>query len=170
MAIRDDAEPTARGKGGGVMRWLFVSALVIACSSCGDERLRSARSDSADRERPAETLGALLARLAVPTDRLVPLREVFSSPSIVGRQVRVAGHCISPSPLSVPEPPARGGDIWRLETDGTTVLVVGARPRACWSLEPRLVTLTVVVAEDTLAAIADLPAVPRRYLVVVDKK
>jgi hypothetical protein len=77
---------------------------------------------------------------------------------------------MSPSPLSVPEPPARSGQLWRLEADGTTVLVVGARPSACSSLEPRLVTLTVVVAEDTLAAIADLPAVPRRYLVLVDQE
>jgi len=152
------------------MRLLCVSALAIACCSCGDERLRSARGDTVDRERAPETLGALVARLAVPTDRVAPLREVFSSPTIVGRRVRVVGRCMSRSPLSVPEPPARGGQLWRLEADGTTVLVVGARPSACSSLEPRPVTLTVVVAEDTLAAIADLPAVPRRYLVVVDKK
>lgn len=152
------------------MRLLCVSALVIACGSCGDERSRSARGNAADRERASETLGAQLARLAVPMNRVVPLREVFSSPTIVGRRIRVAGHCASPPPLSVPEPPARSGQAWRLEADGTTVLVIGARPRACSSLESKVVTLTVVVAEDTLAAIADLPAVPRRYLVVVDKK
>ena len=152
------------------MRLLCVSALAIACCSCGDERLRSARGNTADRERASQTLGALLTRLAVPTDRVVPLREVFSSPTIVGRRVRVVGHCTSPPPLSVPEPPARSGEAWRLEADGTTVLVVGARPRACSSPEPKLVTLTVVVAEDTLAAIGDLPAAPRRFLVLVEKK
>ena len=152
------------------MRLLCVSALAIACCSCGDERLRSARGDTAGRERATETLGARVARLAVPTEHAAPLREVFSSPTIVGRRVRVVGRCMSPSPLSVPEPPARSGQLWRLEADGTTVLVVGARPGACSSLEPRLVTLTAVVAEDTLAAIADLPAVPRRYLVLVDKE
>jgi len=152
------------------MRLLCVSALVIACGSCGDERSRSARGNAADRERPSETLGARLAQLAVPMNRVVPLREVFSSPTIVGRRIRVAGHCASPPSLSVPEPPAGSGQAWRLEADGTTVLVIGARPTACFSLESRLVTLTVEVAEDTLAAIGDLPAVPRRYLVVVDKK
>jgi hypothetical protein len=153
-----------------VIRSLCISALVIACCSCGDERLRSARGNTADRERASETIGARLARLAIPTDRVVPLREVFSSPTIVGRRVRVVGHCKFPPALRVPEPPARGGDAWQLEADGTTVLVVGARPGACASLEPRLVTLTVVVAEDTLPAIGDLPPAPRRYLVLVDKK
>ena len=38
------------------MRLLCASALVIACSSCGDERLRLARGNTADRERASETL------------------------------------------------------------------------------------------------------------------
>jgi hypothetical protein len=157
------------------MRLLCVSALVIACTSCGDERSRSASGNSADRERPTETLGARLSRLAGPREaegRLVPLREVASSPAIVGRRVRVAGHCGFPISLRVPEPPANGGEAWLLEADGTTMLVVGARPSACSEASRRstMLTLTVVVAEDTLAAIGDLPGAPRRYLLVVDTK
>jgi len=154
----------------GVSRSLYALALVMSCVSCGDDRSRSARGNTAGRERASETLGARLSRLAVAPDRLVPLREVFSSPTIVGRRVRVVGHCTSRRPLSVPEPPARTGEAWQLEAEGTTVLVVGTRPRACSSPEPRLVTLTVVVVEDTLAAIGDLPAAPRRYLLLVDRK
>jgi len=151
------------------MRLLCVSALVIACCSCGDERLRSARN-TADRERASETLGARLSRLAVPADRVVPLREVFSSPTIVGHRVRVVGNCAPTHGLTVPEPPARSRETWQFEADGLSVLVVGTRPSACSSLEPRPLTLTVFVAEDTLGAIGDLPAAPRRYLVLVGKR
>jgi hypothetical protein len=150
------------------MRLLCVSALIIACCSCGDERLRSARGDTADRERASETFGARLAELVASPDRVVPLRDVVSSRSIVGRRVRVVGRCASP--LSVPEPPARSTEAWQFEADGITVLVVGARPGACSAPKSSLLTLSVVVAEDTLTAIGDLPAAPRRYLVLLETK
>lgn len=153
------------------MRLLCVSALVIACSSCGDERLRSARGDTTGRERASEALGTFGARLVdlvASPDRVVPLRDVMSSRSIVGRRVRVVGRCALL--LNVPEPPAQGGPAWQLEADGTTVLVVGTRPSGCSARNPTLVTLTVVVAEDTLSAIGDLPRVPRRYLVRVEAR
>lgn len=108
----------------------------------------------------------VIACLSRDEDRVVTLREVMSSPTIVGHRVRVVGRC-SPSSLRIPEPPARSQDAWQLEADGAAMLVVGAQPRACVIREPTLLMLTVVVAEDTLAAIGDLPGAPRRYLVLV---
>jgi hypothetical protein len=151
------------------MRWLLCAAsLVIACGSCGRDRLRSARGDSADRERAAQTLGERLAELVTTSDSVVPLREVISSRSLVGRRIRVAGRCAFP--LTMIEPPAGRRDTFQLEADGITVLVVGQRPSRCSRRDPAPLTLTVVVREDTLSAIGDLPTTPRRYLLLVDAK
>jgi hypothetical protein len=144
---------------------LCTFALVLACVSCGDDRSRSARGNTADRERVLETLGARLAQVIASPDRIVPLREVFASRSIVGRRVRVVGRC-APR-LGLPDPPARSGEEWQLQADGLTVVVVGHRPRSCLAAESKMLMLTVVVAEDTLAAIGDLPSTPRRYLILV---
>jgi len=149
------------------MRLLCVFALVIACSSCGDDRLRSARGgDSADRERVGETLSARLSRLTLSPAGPVPLRDVVASPALVGRRVQVVGRCSLH--LRVPDRPAHSRETWQLEGDGVTVLVVGAPPSACTARHDSSLIVTAVVAEDTLAAIGDLPSAPRRYLVLVE--
>jgi hypothetical protein len=123
---------------GHVMRRLCVSALVIARGSCGHE----------------------------PPARTVTLHDVVASPKLIGQRVRVVGRCSSQ--LGVPERPARGGETWQFESDGVTVLVVGTLPNPCTAKRESVLTITAVVAEDTLAAIGDLPGAPRRYLVLVD--
>lgn len=109
-----------------------------------------------------------MARLAWLPDRTVSLHDVAASRMFVGRRVKVVGRCSSH--LGVPERPARGGEPWQLEGDGVTLLVVGPLPRACTARREPVLTITAVVAEDTLAAIGDLPGAPRRYLVLVDAR
>jgi hypothetical protein len=120
------------------MRRLCVSVLVIVCGSCGHE----------------------------PPVRTVTLHDVVASQRLIGQRVRVVGRCSSQ--LGVPERPARDGKIWQLESDGVTVLVVGTLPNPCTAKRESVLTITAVVAEDTLVAIGDLPGAPRRYLVLVD--
>jgi hypothetical protein len=163
VPIRDEA--VVRG----VRRSLYVLALVMSCVSCGDDRSRSARGNTADRERVAKMLGARLAQqLASSPNGLVSLRDVVASHALVGRRVRVVGHCSSP--LRIPERPRRSGATWQLESDGVTVLVVGTVPQVCEARRQAVLTLTAIVAEDTLAAIGDLPGAPRRYLLLVDAR
>src|SRR5215470_12771053 len=127
--IRDGAGQAAPGGGGSVSRWLGALVLVVACNSCGDERLRSAGGDTAGRERASETVFARLANLAFSPERPVSLRDVVATRKLLGRRVRVVGRCSSQ--LRVPERPAGRLETWQLEGDGVTVLVVGTPPNGC---------------------------------------
>jgi hypothetical protein len=103
----------------------------------------------------------------LPNDRAtmppasVPLRDVLGG-ALVGRRVRVTGRCLrlTGEPGEAPRGPAE----WQLASDGVTVFVVGPVPSAC--ARTGSVTVIAHVAEDSLAPIGDLPAAPRRYLVI----
>ena len=170
MTIRDGAEPVAPGGGGGgsAIHWLYALVLLMACNACGGDRLRSTGSDTAGRERSSETVFARLANLALSPERPVSLHDVVATRRLVGRRVKVVGRCSSQ--FRVPERPAGSRETWQLEGDGVTVLVVGSLPNACTARREPTVTITALVAEDTLAAIGDLPGAPRRYLVLVDTR
>jgi hypothetical protein len=93
----------------------------------------------------------------------VPLRDVLGG-GLVGRRVRVTGRCVKLAGKPALGEPPRGQPEWQLASDGVAVYVVGPLPSAC--ARRGNVTLIAHVAEDSLAPIGDLPAAPRRYLVI----
>ena len=104
--------------------------------------------------------------VVTPVDTVASLREIVARRALVGHLVRVTGRChesvrqrpIGQSPRTQPS--------WLLEADGVMVFVTGTTPVTCAGKSGlALVTLTAFVAEDTLPAIGDLPAVARRFLV-----
>lgn len=91
---------------------------------------------------------------------------MVQSHALVGRHVRVRGRCLTTRTFAL-------GSLsfvrheWQLEADGVVVLVVGPLPAACSASDGMTsVTITALVAEDTLPALGDLPPSPRRYLVL----
>ena len=101
-----------------------------------------------------------------PPDVTASLSEVVASSALVGHRVRLIGQCLTQqSPFELDRP---GGVVivWQLAADGVMVFVAGPPPPGCASRHtPVTVMITALVAEDTLPAIGDLPAAPRRYLV-----
>ena len=101
-----------------------------------------------------------------PVDTLASLREVVARRSLVGHLVRVAGRCHDTARQAALGKSPRTQPAWLLESDGVMVFVTGTTPLACVGRSGvSVVTLTAFVAEDTLPAIGDLPAVARRFLV-----
>jgi|SRR5689334_8102840 len=99
-------------------------------------------------------------------DTVVSVRDVVNSQRLLGRVVRVTGRCPSVSRGLARSPGMH--DAWQLEAEGLVVLVVGRLPERCrdHAASPSL-TITAIVAGDTLPAIGDLPPSIRRYLVLV---
>ena len=93
--------------------------------------------------------------------------DVVGSREYVGRQVRVTGRCLPTHGGHALGPTMGAMAVWQLEWDGIAVYVVGRAPSSCLTKNAHIdtVTITAIVAEDTLPAIGDLPAAPRRYLV-----
>ena len=136
-------------------RAVFLAALLTACA--GDRDPVPTRADNA---AAAETPAAPVASGAVT---IAALRDVMASNSLVGRQVRVTGRCVTRDHTK-----ARGDGTrvtWQLAADGVAIVVVGPRPRRCASRDDVTVTITALVAEDTLPAIGDFPPAPHRFLV-----
>lgn len=94
------------------------------------------------------------------TPRSSPLRDVVSSDALVGRRVLVSGRCVTPHTAGLGQPP--DSNSWQLESGGVSLYIVGPAPATC---DDNPITLTAFVAQDTLPAIGDLPATPRRYLI-----
>jgi hypothetical protein len=140
-----------------------MALLIASVSACGDGRSAPAserRSDLGPTRRPSDVSQAT----PVPT---VALRDIVASRMFVGRRVRVSGRCL-PALGEHPLGPMPRTDEWQLEWQGLAVYVVGRRPLHCTEsgMDAATVTITALVAEDTLPAIGDLPPAPRRYLVL----
>ena len=122
---------------------------------------------------PVEKQAAVPAR-TLPNDRAAPvaasLRDVMATNALVGRRVRVRGRCLPREGDHVPAQPPRSSGEWQLAADGIAIFVVGPVPSYCAVRGDVVVTIIAVVAEDTLAAIGDLPPSPRRFLVVSEDR
>lgn len=106
----------------------------------------------------------------VTFDGTPSLRDVVASDALVGRRVRVSGRCLTPSRGSVLDLRTPVLLVWQLEADGVTVFVAGSPPPECASGKgQQQVTITALVAEDTLPAIGDLPPARRRYLLRTER-
>jgi hypothetical protein len=102
------------------------------------------------------------------SDTMSSLRDIVTSGALVGRRVRVTGRCAAPARAHLLGLPSRVQATWQLEADGVAVFVTGPRPPECSvPNEMAEVTISALVAEDTLPAIGDLPPSPRRYLVQI---
>jgi hypothetical protein len=96
------------------------------------------------------------------------LREVLNSRALVGSRVRVTGRCLAPLGAQPLGQPPRPWNEWQLEADGVAMFVIGPMPGLCLIPgSPVTLTIDVLVAEDTLPAIGDLPGAPRRFLVLL---
>ena len=134
--------------------------LGVGCAGCYEAAPPAARV-RADSQTGAESA------LHVSTYSNEPaLRQLVLTRAYVGRRVRVSGRCLR-GPHALGQPPRPNQ--WQLEADGVAMFVIGARPSEC-ALAARSDTLTItaLVAEDTLPAIGDLPPVPRSYLIQID--
>jgi hypothetical protein len=134
---------------------LVMILLTLSAPGCGGERPAAASTDVAAGQAPT-----------TPVDTVPSLREIVARRALVGHLVRITGRChtmVQPGPLG--QSP-RTQPAWLLESDGVMVFVTGTTPRVCvGGGGVPVVTVTAFVAEDTLPAIGDLPAVARRFLV-----
>lgn len=137
---------------------LFIRfALAVSLFACmGDP-------PAIDRVAPANDAPA---PSATAVDSSLSLRDVVMTDLPVGRMVRLTGRCLTMVPAF--DRPAGAEQLWQLEAGGLTVVVSGAPPRKCLtSKNTATVTITAIVAEDTLPPIADLPPTPRRFLLLI---
>lgn len=133
----------------------MLALLTLSAPGCGGER-PAARSDNVVAGKASTT----------PVDTIASLREVVARRTLVGHLVRVTGRCHDSVRHSALGRSPRTQPAWLLESGGVMVFVTGTTPVACARRSGlSLVTLTAFVAEDTLPAIGDLPAVARRFLV-----
>ena len=133
---------------------LAIAALLAACQG----------------EQPAsrEADVALAPYSGSVADTASSIRDVAASRVPVGHTVRLSGRCVVTRGVKMIERPPDTGPLWQLEDSGAAVVVSGPRPPSCGAVgQDRGVTITAIVAEDTLPAIGDLPAAPRRYLKLV---
>lgn len=145
----------------------LVAVLLAGCTGDGSTaRSRSstpaspaAEAGVADTARP-EPIGGTAAALASAS-----IREVVGSRTLVGQRVRVTGRCLRPGTEHALDRPPRSSHEWQLEAEGVAVFVIGPQPRGCRRGDAQPLTITALVAEDTLPAIGDLPPAPRRFLV-----
>jgi hypothetical protein len=142
------------------VRAAFVVALLTGCAG--------------DLAVPVEKQAAVPTR-TLPNDRgaaplAASLRDVMATNALVGRRVRVRGRCLPREGDHLPAQPPRSSGEWQLAADGIAIFVVGPLPSYCAVRGDVVVTIIAVVAEDTLAAIGDLPPSPRRFLVVSEDR
>lgn len=125
---------------------------------------------SASGDAPAGVTTAGAEPITVPRRQQLPaptVREILETDTHVGRRVRVTGRCLGYSgSVAVGGPPVSRSD-WELEADGVAIYVTGPLPEGCSATtgSTALVTITAVVAEDTLPALGRRPPSVRRYLV-----
>jgi hypothetical protein len=124
------------------------------------------------------TITALLIALAachpanggsVPTPQKVSVRDVLTTPSLVGKAVEVTGRCLGYSVPTVAKgsPPVTRSD-WQLEDQGEAVWVNGPMPQGCSATTPAesASTVSARVAQDSLATLGGAKPTLRQYLVV----
>ena len=101
--------------------------------------------------------------------REVTIRQLLDSDSLVGVQVHVAGRCLGYSAqVAVGSPPLTRSD-WQLEDGELAIYVSGPLPSGCSATagSSDRITVTAIVAQDTLSPLGNRRAMPRRYLVRV---
>lgn len=143
----------------------LAAVLLAGCTGGSAGSREPAVTD--DAESAANTASSLpaMAPVAAPSLATPSIRDVVTSRALVGQRVRVTGRCLRPgSEHSLGEPP-RPSHEWQLEAEGVAVFVIGPQPRGCRGTDALPLTITALVAEDTLPAIGELPPAPRRFLV-----
>ena len=121
-----------------------------------------------DKEGAAPSSSLLNDRTGTPL--AASLRDVMASGALVGRRVRVRGRCLPRDEGDAPAQPTQSSTEWQLAADGIAIFVVGALPGRCAAHGDVTVTITAIVAEDTLPPIGDLPPSPRRFLVIAEER
>lgn len=99
--------------------------------------------------------------------RAPSLRDVVRSRALVGRPVRLTGHCLAVGSGRALGRPPRHQEGWQFEADDVAIFIIGPPPLQCDSARDAPLEILALVAEDTLPAISDLPPAPRRYLVLL---
>ena len=150
-------------------RWAGAALVAVLLTGCTGEgapshaaagtRAVASEVRGAD-SPPAVAPGAVLPSIATPS-----IRDVVTSRALVGLRVRVTGRCLQPGREHALGQPPRPSHEWQLEAEGVAVFVIGPQPRGCRETDLQPVTITALVAEDTLPAIGELPPAPRRFLV-----
>jgi hypothetical protein len=125
--------------------------------------------------RPAPAADEASAVIRIPVQSTVDtamdagehtIRHLLMSRTFIGRRVRVSGRCLR-GPHALGQPPR--SNQWQLEADGVAMFVIGNPPPECSpGVRNDSLTVTALVAEDTLPAIGDLPPVPRSYLILIE--
>ncbi|MFN0150357.1 MAG: hypothetical protein ACKVU1_06555 [bacterium] len=134
-----------------------VAAASGGCASRGAERDPSADS-------PRDGTGADSAAITDAT-----IQDVLASPTLVGRAVRVTGHCSGyPADVIPGSPPLTRSD-WILEGGGFAIYVSGDYPPGCspTARSEKPVTITARVVADSVEALGGARTL-RRYLVRLD--
>ncbi len=129
-------------------------AIGSGCASRGAEH-----DPSADRPRSAGGADSTATVNAT-------IKEALASPALVGRAVRVTGHCSGyPADVLPGSPPLTRSD-WILEDGGFAIYVSGAYPPGCspTARSENPVTITARVLADSVEALGGART-PRRYLV-----
>lgn len=101
--------------------------------------------------------------------RKITIQQLLNSDSLIGEWVRVSGRCLGyTAQVAVGPPPLTRSD-WQLEDGEMAIYVSGSLPNGCSATEGSSdrITVTAMVAQDTLPALGNRPAMPRRYLVRV---
>jgi hypothetical protein len=121
------------------------------------------------KDRPTLPPGMQSARPPVGGKEPVrTVRELLSSDRDVGQLVSVSGQCLGYSkPVAEGMPPRSRSD-WQLGDDGVAIYVTGPLPAGCSATGGSTERTTIVarVAQDTMPAMGNREATPRRYLVL----
>lgn len=147
------------------------AALLTGCTGDGTGARAARQQRLATTSGRAAAADTVPANSAVDTARPTPslsaasIRDIVASRALVGRRVQVTGRCLGPGSEHALGQPPRSRHEWQLESDGVAVFVIGPPPRGCSGSAMRSLTITALVAEDTLPPIGDLPPAPRRFLV-----
>lgn len=93
------------------------------------------------------------------------IEQIVASDSLVGRQVRVAGTCLTMASMRPIGAPPRTRSDWQLATKTAAIYVVGPIPPTCASGEP--MTIVARVGEYSPPSIGGDTPPRRRYLILV---
>ena len=150
-----------------VARTLVVGgATVLGTLACRPSRGTKHPADSADPR--AVTTAAGIPSIDLP-EMTLSVREIVEAPALVRRRVRVTGVCVGYTAAGIAATPPITRSDWILEADDARVFVSGPFPDGCTATTRGTQPVTIVgeVAEDTLPALGDRPAIARRFLLRV---
>ncbi len=103
------------------------------------------------------------------SDQNPSVRQLVQSDAWNGQEVFVAGRCLGfPGGQTAGPPPVTRSD-WLLDGDSAVIYVTGALPSGCSATggSAGWTNVHARVAQDTLPALGNEPARPRRYLVAL---